>query len=116
MSGHTKGPWLASPYSSVVGVVVTAQPDPTRNSVRIAGVGDAETRDEVIANGALIAAAPDLLDALMALNAAFRGVPFKASPEQMPALKAASVKAHAAVVRATPPGKPVPVSAERTES
>lgn len=59
MSAHTPGPWKASPFSSVVGCAITAQPDPKQNSQLVAS-----TYSE--ANAALIAAAPDLLEALKA--------------------------------------------------
>ncbi len=65
---HTPGPWRATPYSSVVGCVVTAQPDPARNSIRIAGVGGEGAASEVIANARLIAAAPDMLAALQEIK------------------------------------------------
>ena len=52
------------------------------------------------ANARLIAAAPDLLGALKALNLAFFGIPFKAKPEELPALVAASEMARAAIAKA----------------
>ncbi len=59
MSGpHTPGPWRASPPSSVVGIAITAQPDPKKNSELIASVRSG------VANAALIEAAPDLLASL----------------------------------------------------
>jgi hypothetical protein len=71
MSAHTKGPWTAGHFSSVVGLPVMAQPDPTSNSVVICGVrGDRETAE---ANARLIAAAPDLLEALRSLVADLGG-------------------------------------------
>lgn len=57
MKNPTAGPWFASPFSSVVGVAITAQPDPKQNTVVVA---TAFTE----ADGALVAAAPALLDAL----------------------------------------------------
>ena len=56
MIKHTPGPWRASPYSSIVGIAITAP------SAHIAGVrGDVEI---ATANAKLIAAAPDLAMAL----------------------------------------------------
>lgn len=60
---HTAGPWVAAPYSSVVGAPVVASP----NGRSIANVtyfglgGDFQSHDdESAANARLIAAAPDL--------------------------------------------------------
>jgi hypothetical protein len=62
----TPGPWKAAPFSSIVGWPISAQPDPKRNTVIIAGVhgffGE-DYRAEVEANARLIAAAPELLAA-----------------------------------------------------
>lgn len=59
---HTPGPWEAGHYSSVVGLPVVAQPDPTQNTIIICGVRG--NREEAEANARLIAAAPDLFAAL----------------------------------------------------
>jgi hypothetical protein len=56
MSGTTPGPWVASPPSGVVGCAVMA------GSRLVAAVMSGE------ANAALIAAAPDLLEALKAVE------------------------------------------------
>lgn len=68
MSGaFTPGPWRATAFSSVVGCPIMAQPDPKRNSVIVAGVHGAfgdDYQGEVEANAALIASAPELLNAL----------------------------------------------------
>lgn len=72
----TPGPWKAAPFSSVVGCPITAQPDPTKNAIVVAGTRSAAAEDaegfraEVEANARLIAAAPALLEALDALIAA----------------------------------------------
>ncbi len=58
---HTPGPWKASPYSSIVGCAVTAQPDPRANTVLVAAVRSGQ------ANARLIAAAPKMLAALKAV-------------------------------------------------
>jgi hypothetical protein len=74
MSNHTPGPWKVAPYSSVVGCPITAQPDPTKNTILIAGTRSAVSTDdegfrsEVEANARLIAAAPDLLASLQNLE------------------------------------------------
>jgi hypothetical protein len=60
MSAHTPGPWRASPFSSVVGCAITAQPDPKKNTQMVAS-----TYTE--ADARLIAAAPDLLAAIRAI-------------------------------------------------
>lgn len=64
----TPGEWKAAPFSSAVGCPITAQPDPKRNTVVLAGVHGAFRDDyaaEVQANAALIVAlrnaAPDLI-------------------------------------------------------
>ncbi len=63
MSAHTPGPWDASPWSSVVGGGVFAQPDKTKNQVLIAQVRSAH------ADTLLMAAAPALLAACEAMLA-----------------------------------------------
>lgn len=64
---HTAGPWVAAPYSSMVGAPVVASPSGRPVcSVTYFALGDGfEGHDEVsAANARLIAAAPDLLEAL----------------------------------------------------
>ncbi len=51
----------------------------------------------------LIAAAPDLLEALKALNLAFFGIRIPATDEQLPAIIAASNMARAAIAKASAP-------------
>lgn len=66
---HTPGPWTANRYSSVVGLPVSAQPDPKQNTIIICGVrGDRETAE---ANAHLIAASPDMLTELQRLYIKF---------------------------------------------
>lgn len=75
MNKHTPGPWRATNFSSVVGCPITAQPDKTKNTVVIAGVHGAagdDYRAEVEANARLIAAAPDMAEALRKAAAQFR--------------------------------------------
>lgn len=60
VTAPTEGPWKAAPFSSIVGCPITAQPDPKRNTVVIAGVHGAFGDDylaEVEANARLIVAA-----------------------------------------------------------
>lgn len=38
---HTPGPWHAAPYSTVVGCPITAQPDPMKNAIIVAGTRSA---------------------------------------------------------------------------
>ena len=52
--GHTEGPWSTTPFSSVVGCVITAQPNSKENTIVL---GDAHRE----ADGNLIADAPLLL-------------------------------------------------------
>ncbi len=68
MSEHTKGPWHAASYSSKVGSpVVSASGRPIAQIVYFQlGEGFENHDRESAANGALIAAAPDLLEALKA--------------------------------------------------
>ncbi len=65
MKTHTPGPWKASPFSSVVGCPVMAQPDPKENSVLVAS-----TYNE--ADARLVASAPELLTELAASTEALR--------------------------------------------
>lgn len=68
----TPGEWRATKFSSVVGCPITTQPDPTKNTVVIAGVRGAfgdDYRSEVEANAAWVALSQPkniiaLLDAL----------------------------------------------------
>lgn len=64
---HTDGPWIAAPYSSMVGAPVVASPNGRSiANVTYFGLGaDFQNHDdESAANARLIAAAPDLLEAL----------------------------------------------------
>lgn len=65
---YTPAPWQAGKYSSIVGVPITAQPDKTKNTMVIVGTQQARSKEEAIANANLIAAAPELLEALEAVN------------------------------------------------
>lgn len=60
---HTPGSWRPIPYSSVVGAGVAAQPNPKENSIVLAMIPGAD-RDTANANARLMAAAPELLEAL----------------------------------------------------
>ncbi len=53
----TAGPWIASPYSSVVGIAISAHPDPSKNTMIIAGTMQAGSKEEAEANADLIAEA-----------------------------------------------------------
>ena len=59
---HTPGPWRLTPYSSIVGRGVVAP-----RGIVVATVTGDGALPVAKANGALIAAAPDLLEALRAL-------------------------------------------------
>ncbi len=63
MGEHTPGDWYTVAYSSVVGGGVWSQPDPKENPVCVAMIPGPD-RSTVEANARLIAAAPDMLDAL----------------------------------------------------
>lgn len=67
VAGHTPGRWRATPYSSVIGAGVMVQPDPARNSWVLAMV-QGQSGPEAEANARLIAAAPDMLAALRAVQ------------------------------------------------
>lgn len=64
---HTPGPWIAAPYSSVVGAPVVAASGRPVASVTYFKVGEGfENHDrESKANGNLIAASPEMLEALI---------------------------------------------------
>lgn len=63
---YTKGPWIAAPYSSVVGAPVVSRMGRSIASVTYFKLGEHfQNHDsESEANGHLIAAAPELLEAL----------------------------------------------------
>jgi hypothetical protein len=63
----TPAPWHAGSFSSIVGVPVMAQPDPMKNTFNVCGVAAPVSREENIANARLIAAAPELYEALDAI-------------------------------------------------
>lgn len=62
MKDHTKGPWEASPFSSVVGIAITAQPDPKLNRVMVAKVFTEADARLVEASPDGYAAAKDMLE------------------------------------------------------
>lgn len=70
----TPGPWRAAPFSSVVGCPIGAQPDPKKNTIIVAGTRSAVAQEpgafraEVEANSYLIAAAPEMYEALVLLD------------------------------------------------
>jgi len=61
---HTKGPWNMHPLGSV-----EAYCEEYKQMVRIADIPDFKESDESLANFRLIAAAPDMLEMLIELNA-----------------------------------------------
>jgi hypothetical protein len=65
---HTPGPWVAHAESGMVS-------GPTRGGRTLASVGQAHGNDpsELAANARLMAAAPDMLDALQAITARIQG-------------------------------------------
>lgn len=98
--GHTPGPWIAAPYSSVVGAPVVASP----NGRSIANVtyfglgGDFKYHDdESRANARLIAAAPSLLEAMEGYEELLSGGLLNADPEELGAVRR---KARAAIALA----------------
>lgn len=65
---HTPLPWKAGPYSSIVGIAISAQPDPNKNRVVVAGTTGAFSDDhkgEHEANAALIVRAVNSHEALV---------------------------------------------------
>lgn len=69
MAAATEGGWHRTSFSSVVGCVITSQPDPKRNTVTLAGVHGAfgdDYRGEVIANANAIVALHNAYPALTA--------------------------------------------------
>lgn len=69
MAAATEGEWHRTSFSSVVGCVITSQPDPKRNTVTLAGVHGAfgdDYRGEVIANANAIVALHNAYPALTA--------------------------------------------------
>lgn len=100
---HTKGPWKANLHHTTTQAGRTYAMVMADGIVPVAavvlgveGCGEEEGR----ANAHLIEAAPDMQEALKALNLAYRGIPFAASPKQLPALQAASEMAAAALAKA----------------
>ena len=70
-AAHTPGPWVSAPFSSIVGAPVVSQQGRTVAKVSYPytpGMPQAAI-DECVANGHLIAAAPDLLAALKLIEA-----------------------------------------------
>jgi hypothetical protein len=67
MNKHTPGPWFAVKYLRSNAYRVTTSPDDARGDICnvLAGLG-AQASAEVTANASLIAAAPELLEALKA--------------------------------------------------
>jgi hypothetical protein len=100
-AAFTPGPWRACAFSSIVGCPVTAQPDKTKNTFNVCGVAAPVSRDENIANARLIAAAPELYEALeLALEHAERhahhylgGDSLKRASEELHPARAALAKA-----------------------
>lgn len=98
---HTPGPSIAAPYSSVVGAPVVASPNGRSiANVTYFGLGEdfQNHDDESAANARLIAAAPDLLEALEELLAGVDRLPPREPwDEDGPVIK----KARAALAKAT---------------
>lgn len=101
---HTNGPWKAVVARDGAKIITTSPFEPTGRSVAWVGADDTKERggrivevmsDEAKANAALIAAAPDLLDAL--LRFANLGIHPDDNPE---ALYAARDAAFAAITKA----------------
>lgn len=92
---HTKGPWIAASYSSVVGAPVVAASGRPVASVTYFHLGEGfdNHERESTANGRLIAAAPDLLEALKGFIAAFPLPLHKGEREAIEAAKTAIAKA-----------------------
>ena len=68
MRDHTPTPWKASPYSSIVGIAISAQPDPNKNTVVLAGTMGTFSDDHQVeseANAAFIVRAVNNHEALV---------------------------------------------------
>lgn len=73
MSGHTKGPWMASavlPKRSNFDRVRRCRIGPLADALKTVGYAEGETAEEAVANGRMQAAAPELADALEAAREA----------------------------------------------
>ena len=61
---HTKGEWKATPQRGIIGHCTVAQIWTNKKERSIANITSCDTEDEANANAKLIAAAPELLQAL----------------------------------------------------
>lgn len=76
MSGHTKWPWAARPYPQAVDlpkksqmiVIETADDDGYIIGFACSWIDNPETAKEAMANAKILAAAPDLLEALEVIS------------------------------------------------
>ena len=69
MSGHTPGPWSLGDENDACCSVDTGRSSISLDRMDVLGrTADVISRDEMLANARLIAAAPDLLDALRTLR------------------------------------------------
>jgi len=69
---HTPGPWKCSAFSAIDTVSADGQPIAEVVAIRAWGGQTQEALDTRHANAALIASAPELLDTLKMMKAAFR--------------------------------------------
>lgn len=63
-AAHTPGPWAVNPFNAQVDAFVGGEPLPV---CQLLWPTDERTEEETFANARLIAAAPDLLEALVTL-------------------------------------------------
>lgn len=81
MSAHTPGPWVVvdrKHWSASIALVTTGKPTPVAWASRLIRSGD----DEALANARLIAAAPELLEALRSAYQFHRVVECISEPTQ----------------------------------
>ena len=106
MSGHTKGPWDVARTDAGI-IVRTESAKKTRfGASRYAAIGgfdrsDPEQLAEALANARLIAAAPELLEALIELADEVADRFDLDSPSTNPSIKHAVSSARAAIAKAT---------------
>jgi hypothetical protein len=90
MSNHTPGPWQAFHHSAGIGVTAKGK---YADVAHCSGFDSKRTRDEELANAALIAAAPDLLALLKEVSEETRHPDYDWSVDLAQRVSAAIAKA-----------------------
>ena len=95
---YTAAPWHATEYSSVAGCMIAAEPLSKAHQAFHATIRPLSDAEEAKANARLIAAAPDLLEALI------RALPYVLdvldNPEHLACFKKGTVQADVKAIRA----------------